>query len=188
MRSSVVLPKKDQLPFEAARKILEALKARDWNVPGITVEFYGRGSSKQVAVVRGENFRIEIGHAKDLDSKGLSQGASSVAIPGKQLEIFEDRSASLYVYVGGNWQKDRDRFLDQPKVISKYYGEGRWYLLYEDTSTLRRLTRTAILVHTTSLGNEYELQSGDPKQYKLNAVRSEIDQWLTLNVLSSLGG
>jgi hypothetical protein len=192
-------PHSRQFPFdEVCEQIVRALEERNWNVPGISVEFdvYGTGDEKyrMVRHIKGQNFKLwfcrvqgNMGHYND------TAAVTEIVIPRKELHVYDDESGPTFrVYVGKNWPKDQERWFNGSKVNSKLNGEPRWYLQYSggcfcgQAGTLHIHTgqRNAMLVHTNDLGREYDRKGREPKQYYTKTVFLEFTKWLESNVLA----
>ncbi len=170
-----------QFPFdEVCEKIVRELELRNWNVPGMTVEFheYGSGEQKFRAVehIKSLNFKLWFCRVQRLMPGGRyndTAAVTEIVIPKKELHVYEDESGpSFYTYVGNNWAQDREKFMYGSKVNSKLNGEPRLYLKYKGVcccgSTQASFgkniphthpgRRSPILVHDNDLGREYEPQ------------------------------
>jgi hypothetical protein len=123
---SITRPKPEMLrptarvfPFDAVgAEIAEALEARNWTVPGLTVEFdvYGRGDAlyRLLKKVSGSDFVLEYGRdQKNLGAFYDIAAVHRIAILKKNLTVFSDQSGPmLEEYVGRAWKSDREKFLD----------------------------------------------------------------------------
>lgn len=131
-------PKSRQFPFdEVCEQIVRALEERNWSVPGITVDFdvYGTGAQKYRTVrhIRGDGFKLwfcrpqaRMGNWND------TAAVTEIIIPQKELHVYEDESGpTYYVYVGKDWDSDKEQFLNGSKVNSKLSGKPRTYLKYK---------------------------------------------------------
>lgn len=132
-------PKSRQFPVdEICEQIVRELEKRNWQVPGIKVKFYDYGSGEQklrmLSTIQGEEFKLYFGRTQ----RGLTGGkwndlaaVTEIVIPRKEINIFEDESGpTFYLYVGENWKKDGQQFINGTKVNSKLNGEPRTYLKY----------------------------------------------------------
>lgn len=133
-------PTSRQFPVdEVCEKIVRELKRRNWHVPGITVEFDTYGSTDQemtlVRKVRGNDFRIRFGRPQGLMPGGRYYNTAAVSdlnIPQKELHVYDDESGpTFYLYVGNDWERDREKFVKGFKVSSKLYNKPRLYLTYK---------------------------------------------------------
>lgn len=135
-------PKSRQFPFdEVCEQIVRALEERNWQVPGIEVEFdeYGTGDSKfrLLRNLRGENFKLHFGRVQGRagnDSRHTwndTAAVTDIVIPKKEIHVYDDESGpTFYLYVGKHWKRDRDQFIDGSKVNSKLNGKPKMYLQY----------------------------------------------------------
>lgn len=197
-----LFPKSRQFPFdEVCERIVRALDDVSWNVPGFVIEFdvYGRGEQKfrHLLSISGGDFRLRFsrpqgrigGHWND------TAAISDVVVPGKELSVYDDESGpTLWVYVGKDWDKDKERFSKSGKYNSKLNGEPRWYLRYSGgcncQSTNMKHThsgrRSPLLVHDNDLGREYEPKGREPNSYRTDEVFTEFTLWLEDNVLAKI--
>lgn len=142
-----IYPSSRQFPFdEVAEKIVRELQKRNWLVPGIHVEFstYGSGEEKYryVSYIRGADFKIHFCRKQPRTTPGgcYNEIASvnDIVIPRKQISVYDDESGpSFYLYVGNDWEADRERFMNGSKVNGKLHGEPRTYLRYEGACDCR---------------------------------------------------
>lgn len=131
-------PTSRQFPFdEVCEQIVRALEERNWSVPGITVEFdvYGTGAQKYRLVrhIRGDGFRLNFGRPQArMGNWNDTAAVTEIVIPQKELHVYEDESGpTYYVYVGKDWDSDKEQFLNGSKVNSKLSGKPRTYLKYK---------------------------------------------------------
>jgi hypothetical protein len=184
-------PEVEEYPFDnVCKNIVQALYQRGWSVPGITVEFdesfIGHNRSMWVNHVKGDDFHIDFFRvqSRDHESKLTNMAAANrIGIPKWQLEVYEDYSGpSFYVYVGENWDVEKNRFFRGLKVNSKLYGEPRTYLKYSGTDSKYSNT----LKHDHDIGREYELNPDDKSIYLIKEVYDGITGWLVDNVLNMI--
>lgn len=132
-------PKSRKFPFdEVCEQIVRALEARNWQVPGVTIEFdvYGSGETKfrMVRYIRGQDFALRFCRVQGLLAGGRWNNIAAVTeiiIPEQELHVYEDESGpTYYLYVGGNWERDREQFLNSSKINSKLSGKPKIYLRY----------------------------------------------------------
>ncbi len=124
---------------EACEQIVRELEHRNFKVPGIEVEFDHHGSGEQkfcrVYRVEGRDFRLRFSRRQGaLPGNRWSDSAaiSEINIPKKELHIYDDESGpTLYLYVGNDWERDRDQFMNGSKVNSKLSRKPRTYLEYK---------------------------------------------------------
>lgn len=187
---------------EICSKIVRELERRNWNVPGIEVKFgeYGAGERKvrHVQYLRGENFKIWFCRVQGSLGGGLNDVAAvtEIIISQRQLNLYEDESGPTFdVYVGDNWNRDRDWFLNSSKVNSKLRNEPRRYLRFsggwkrpEEPGYQFKMPhrRAPYLVHTNDLGREYDPLPGEKNCYRTSDVLEEFSKWLKENVLKRI--
>lgn len=195
-------PTSRQFPFDAVcEQIVRTLEARNWDVPGVKVEFdvYGSGDAKyrMARTIEGDDFKLWFYRAQGHLSDRLNNSAaiSQINIPKLEITVFEDESGpSFYTYVGDNWDRDKSDFVSGFKVISKLYELPRTYLKYTGACdcgpSIMRHThsnrRSPLLVHDDNLGREYSPQDNDPMSYKTEDVFRLFVEWLTKNVLAKI--
>lgn len=187
-RPQFLYPHSRQFPFdEVAEKIVRALEKRNWKVPGINVEFdiYGSGEAKYqlVRCITGENFKLYFCRGQGrLNSRWNDTAAlCTVYIPKEILEVYEDESGpSYYLYVGNDWEADKEWFMNSIKVHSKLYHEPRRYLRYSGDTYCRRAKE---LVTDNDLGREYSPKVGEPFRINLEQKFNEMIAWLEEFVL-----
>lgn len=170
-------PKARVFPFdEVCEQIVRALEERNWNVPGISVDFdvYGSGAEKYrtVRTVKGEDFKLWFCRVQARTGKWNDTAAiMDIIIPGKELHVYDDESGPGYiVYTGMDWESDKKWFLSSTKVNSKLYNEPRRYLLYKagcDCSQTYgasfpalELLAAALAGDTTALANMHHTHTG----------------------------
>jgi len=132
-------PKSRQFPFdEVCEQIVRDLEVRNWQIPGIEVEFniYGTGEAKyqMVRCIKGSDFKLRFGRVQgSLDGRWNDTAAiTEIVIPKKELHVYDDESGpTFYLYVGKNYERDRERFMNGSKVNSKLNGEPKIYLQYK---------------------------------------------------------
>lgn len=192
-----------QYPFdEVCEQIVRALEERNWEVPGITVglDDYGSGDQKfrLVQYIRGRDFKIHFGRPQRLMPGGQwndTAAVSDITIPMRELRVCEDESGpTFYLYVGGNWGRDREKFMTGWKVNSKLNGKRRTYLHYKGAFHTDRGSypaswhhqRRTYLVHTNDLGREYDPEGDEPRFFVTSEVMEEFRQYLEQTVLASI--
>lgn len=177
-----VYPTSRQFPFdEVGEKIVRELEKRNWKVPGIIVKFgnYGSGEAKIrfIHYIQGEDFRITFG----------SDGISEVIIPQQEIFVFEDESGpTYYLYVGDDWERDKNEFMNGWKVHSKLNKERKTYLKYKGGWSGKywyQNQRSPLLLADDDLGREYEPEGDEPQQFVLKDKLKEFTDWLFKNVL-----
>lgn len=134
-------PRSRQFPFdEVCERIVRELERRNWNVPGIEVDFdvYGSGESKYQMVrhLKGADFKLWFCRTQGSAGDGYNDTAAvtEIVIPQKELHVHKDESGpTFYIYVGDDWENDKGRFMNGSKVNSKLNSEPRTYLEYKGT-------------------------------------------------------
>lgn len=131
-------PKSRQFPFdEVCEQIVRALEERNWSVPGITVDFdvYGTGAQKYrlVRYIKGDGFKVYFGRPQArMGNWNDTAAVTEIVIPQQELHVYDDESGpTYYVYVGDDWDADKEQFLNGSKVNSKLNGKPRMYLMYK---------------------------------------------------------
>lgn len=203
-------PTSRQFPFDViCETIVRELEVRNWEVPGITVEFseYGSGEQKfrHVQYIKGKDFKLWFCRKQCTMTDGRYNDIAAVTeivIPKKEIRVYEDESGpTFYLYVGDNWARDREKFMNGSKVNSKLNGEPRMYLEYKGawSNPARYIypgQRPPLLVHNNDLGREYDpkdrgkwnwltwrREPGDPTQFKTSEVMEEFTSYLEKEVL-----
>ena len=190
VKPEFLYPISRQFPFdEVAEKIVRALERRNWSVPGINVEFdtYGSGEAKYKLVRRitGKDFKLRFCRVqRTLPGRIWNDTAalSEIIIPKQEIHVYEDESGpTYYLYVGEDWEADKEWFMNSIKVHSKLDGKPRRYLRYKGTTYKQR---TIDLVADDDLGREYAPEGDEPKRFKLNQKFGEFTAYLQEVVLN----
>lgn len=184
----LLYPHSRQFPFdEVAENIVKALEKRNWNVPGITVEFYNYGSGeakyKMVDSITGDDFKLHFCRYQGrLDSiRNDIAALNSVCIPKQIIEVYSDESGpTYYLYVGENWDADKKWFMNSIKIGARERKEPRRYLKYTGNTYKKR---TIELFAYNDIGREYSPEGDEPIRFNLNEKFNEIIDWLEDNVL-----
>lgn len=201
-------PKSRQFPVdEVVENIVSALEKRHWKVDGIEVKFhdFGTGQEKfrRVDTIEGENFRLWFCRVQGKINQEWNDASAvtELNIPLKELHIYDDESGpTLFLYVGNNWEKDKNKFVHGPKVNSKLYKKPKTYLLYKgecrcmstSLDLWNRLphthlgSRPPLLAHDNDLNREYESEGDEPKEFLTSKIMEEFRVWLDENVLKPL--
>ena len=184
-------PYKLQFPFdEIAVKIVRALEKRQWTVPGITVDFFtyetNYGRYKMVNSIVGKNFKLEFGRIQGIIDGSWNNiaGLHMICIPQQAIEVYNDESGpDYYLYVGENWARDKDWFMNSYKSNGKLLGEHRRYLKYTgNIYTRRRSGRPTELIHEKSRF-EFSPRGEEPTCIDLDSKFDEFTKWIKDNVL-----
>ena len=190
VKPKFLYPYSRQFPFdEVAEKIVRALEKRNWKVPGITVEFdtYGSGELKYkfVCEINGENFRLNFCRTQEkLEGTPWNDIAAlhGIYIPKQIIEVYEEECGPRYwLYVGKDWEKDKQWFMNSIKVNAKLDGEPRRYLRYHGNTYEGRASE---LVHDNDLGREYSPIGSEPRKINLEEKFKEFTSWLEEFVLN----
>ena len=158
-------PQSRQFPFDAlCAQIVHELEERNWDVPGITAQFdtYGTGEAKYrlVRTIEGDGFRLRFGRVQGRLETTWNDTAAveAIVIPGKELRVYDEESGpTLYIYVGDNWEQDKDRFINEVKVNSLLRKQPRLYLKYKggcDCQSTADATFDAALFTTAHLSGD----------------------------------
>ena len=188
VKPKFLYPYSRQFPFdEVAEKIVRALEKRNWKVPGVTVEFYTYGSGeakyKKVQYIRGENFMLHFCRVQGSLNQYLNDTAAmnEVYIPKQGIEVYDDESGpTYYLYVGEDWEQDKQWFIDSIKVHSKLDKKPRKYLKYKGNTYKGRATK---LIHDNDLNREYSPEGDEPQTINLGKKFQEFSLWLEKFVL-----
>lgn len=197
-------PTSRQFPFdEVCERIVRGLEERNFQVPGIKVTFdeYGTGEAKfrMVKTITGNDFKLwfcrvqgRLGNGRWNDIAAVTE----IVIPMMELHVYEDEAGpTLYTYVGKNWKRDREKFMQTSKVNSKLREEPRMYLQYtggrkkpDDPGYqyYHRGRRSPYLVHTNNLGREYDPEGKEPHYFVTNEIFIQFTKWLINQVLSRI--
>lgn len=133
-------PTSRQFPFDCVcESIVRSLEERNWHVPGINVEFYKYGSGAQkfstVSYIKSKDFKLLFGRVQRTMPGGRwndTAAVTGIVIPTKELHVYDDESGpTFYLYVGNNWETDREKFMNGSKVNSKLNGKPKMYLQYK---------------------------------------------------------
>lgn len=129
-----------QFPFdETCEQIVRELEKRNWQVPGIDVEFHEYGSGEQkfraVSKIKSQDFKLWFCRVQRTMPGGRwndTAAVTEIVIPKKELHVYEDESGpTLYIYAGKNYERDREKFMNGSKVNSKLNKEPKMYLQYK---------------------------------------------------------
>lgn len=188
-KPTFLYPHSRQFPFdEVAEKIVRALEKRNWNVPGISVDFYTYGSGeakyKMVSNIMGNDFKLYFcrSQGKLNARKNDIAALDTVCIPKEILKVYSDESGpTYYLYVGNNWEGDKNWFMNSSKVHSKLNKKPRRYLRYIGNTYQRRATD---LISNNDLDREYSPEADEPVRINLQQKFDEFTAWLEESVLN----
>lgn len=177
-------------PFDAAAKaLIDELRRVGWEAPGIDVKVRTCGSERMplrhVSEISGETvdgpFRIRFGRAQgqiaeerpdgSIERWSHPTGVSELNLPIRggarrlqiHLEVWNpgDGSPTLYRYVGDDWSRDADRFMNGFKCNAKLNKEPRTYLKYKAEGH----GASARFVSDTDLGREYAPEGNEQRSF-----------------------
>lgn len=189
MKPKFLYPHSRKFPFdEIAEKIVKALEKRNWKVPGITIKFdtYGGGEEKYQLVrsITGDNFKLYFYREQGKINERWADTAAlnEVCIPKQILKVYADESGpTYYLYVGKNWEGDKEWFMNYIMGNSKLYKEPRRYLKYSGKIYKQKSTKE--LVIDDNNGREYCCEGDEPVRFNLEQKFNEITEWLKEFVL-----
>lgn len=202
--TTFLYPRSRQYPVDkVCERIVRALEKRGWNVPGIQVEYYDSKSKglkyRHVSKIEGEDFKLWFCRIQGSINAYKNDIAAihEIVIPRRQLVVHEDESGPVfYTYVGDDWEKDKDTFMNRWKLRSKFDGKPKTYLKYTGrsgpldengySSQTYLHKRHPYLVNDDDLGREYQACGGEPIYFHTNEVFREIIGWLKVNVLERI--
>ncbi len=193
-----------QFPVDGVCSIIvKALEERNWQIPGIDVEFHEYGSGEQkfrhVSQITSQDFKLRFGRKQHTMPGGQWNDIAAVTeivIPKKELHIYNDESGpTFYLYVGNDWEQDRDQFMNALKVHSKLDGRPKIYLRYSGACRCGGITdwphthagrRSPLLEHTNDLGREYDPEGDEPTCFQTQRVLEEYEQYLEQVILKRI--
>ena len=181
-------PRSRQFPVdEVAEKIVRAIEKRNWKVPGIRLEFetYGfRGVDYiYISTISGDNFKLEFLRSQREIFDGVNDIAAiyKMIIPKEQLSVYQDESGPAYVmYVGDNWDRDKEWFMTSFKFHDKMNNKPKKYLRYEGD---KRCERSENLVAIKDC-REYGPEGDEPVSFNLEETFKRFNDWMEKNILS----
>lgn len=189
-----------QFPFDSTcDQIVRELEKRNWQVPDIAVEFheYGDGGQKfcMVSQIKGHDFKLRFCREQCLLPGNRFNDTAAVAkivIPKRELSVYVDESGPVFhLYVGNDYERDRNKFMNCLKVNSKLRGEPKMYLRYHGACYcsdgfphIHPNERPPYLAHTNDLGREYDHGDDKPKLFSTAEVMRGFKQYLEYFVLN----
>lgn len=198
---TMLRPTAQQFPFdETCAQITQALEARNWQVPGLTVKFrtYGSGDSlyRIVNEVRGDDFVLNFGRSQGrLGYYNDTAAIDRIAIPGRDLSVYTEECGPTFAeYIGDDWMADREQFL---RYGAKFQDDKSGHYIAFDATCDCRNTRGAsysalgLLMGESDLTHTHEnrrspilsAKSDKERRYRTNDIYNEFADWLTENVL-----
>jgi len=189
VKPQFLYPYSRQFPFdEVAERIVRAMEKRNWEVPGISVDFYTYGSGeakyKMVNNIVGDDFKLHFGRPQGQisDNKNDIAALANVCIPKEILQVYEDESGpTYYLYVGNNWDGDRAWFMNSIKIHAKLNAEPRRYLNYRGNTYQTRATE---LISDSDGNRDYSPEGDEPVRINLQHKFNEFTAWLEEHVLN----
>ena len=180
---TLLYPRLRRYPFDRiCERIVRELERRNWEVPGIKVEFHSFVSDGQeyryVYRIEGDGWRLTFLRIQ-YGNWHISRlyNVSDIHIPRMELNVYPDDSGpDLYVYVGNNWEADKNRFFNSVKVNSKFLGEPRWYVQYSGYYNNR-------MKPSRDLGRQYGPRPWEHRFYFNFTVYLKFARWLWWHVL-----
>lgn len=199
----LLLPSASHFPFDCVcGEFVRLLVERNFEVPGVEVEFHRYFGCIHVAEIEGDDFRLRF-HRKQGELSWRYNDTSAVSEltidgpPPMQLTIYSDNSGpTLYVYVGNDWEADRLSFVRNIKVSARQRGERRTYLGYHGSDAPDRYVRYGVdwkwygrgssyyqvarhlIADRDALGREYEPGGDEPTEYATGEIFTAFDEWL----------
>ena len=194
-------PTKRQFPFdEVCDRIVRALAARAFAVPGFVVEQHDYGSGAQklrhVSSIKSAQSAIDLGHHDVKIEFGRPQGTlpggrwndcaavGAVQLPKRSLRVYEDESGPTYeIYVGDDWERDRSTWWTRPNA--RLNNEPRLCVRYSGAYPRYRGKRPPQLA-AESDRREYEPEGKEPRTFDTAAVMEEFRAYLHDVVLPAI--
>lgn len=176
-------PTQCQYPMDiVCQKIVSELEKQRWECPGIVTIL----RDHKVHTITGRHFKITF----SLNSNVITE----IIIPKKELRVFTDQSGpELFIYVGKNWEKDREQFVNGQKVMAKTKGKPRTYLAYvgkdsiiPNVQVVKKRKLAEYLVVTNNFDRDYSAEKDDPIYYKTDEIFQEFVSYLEENVLKEI--
>lgn len=187
----MLMPKPGLYPVDAdIAELAEALKARNWQVPGLKVTFrtYGSGDAMHRIIdeISGHHFLIRFGRpqgSSPIDPPEFTDtgAADAVVVRGTELRLYSDSNLTLNTYVGDDLDRDWEKWSQSFKDMAKHRSEPRWYLRYQARCgcggagglkhTHSGMTGDVFLPDND--WREYQPEGKDPTSYKVSRVMSE---------------
>jgi hypothetical protein len=185
-------PSSRKFPFdEVCEQIVRELELRNFDVPGMRVEFdvYGSGEQKLrcVRAVESDGYLVDGRRVGDFRIAWNDTAAvNSIALRCKKLDVYEDESGPRFkVYVGSDWEAEGKSFMHGYGINSKLDGKPRTYLLYKGECTCgenrgiwsgrhtHSKRRSPLLVADNDLGREYDPEH-EPREYGTAEIMLEL--------------
>jgi hypothetical protein len=190
-----------QFPFDAiCNQIAQALEARNWDIPGLTVKFhtYGSGASlyRILEEVKGEDFVLRFGRSQGrLGYYNDTAAIDRIAIPRKDLAVYTEECGPTFAeYIGDDWAADREQFLNCGTKFRD--DESGRYIAFNavcDCRSTRGASFPALdflsgapnLTHTHEGRRSPVLVATSDKErrYRTDDIYNEFAAWLEENVL-----
>jgi len=185
-------PKSKAYPIidEVCEQIVREIEKRDWNVPGMKVEFndYTHGDKKyrHVSTIEGDDFKLYFSRQQDKLGEHHVDNAAvrTINIPKMEISVYSDLSGpAFYNYIGNDWEADKVAF-GGTKINSKADNEPRIYLYYEGRYKKGELAER--LEYETNRSREYGPEGEEAKSHNTSIVLQTFGIWLTDCVLKKI--
>ncbi len=183
-----------QYPFDGiCEQIIRELAVRNFNVPGMKIDFhrFGSGRAKCVRVnsIEGNNFRLwfsrSLGKIGKTGARN-SSGASIIIIPGMQLLLYSPSDGcgpTVYKYAGSNWAEDCESFKSEMFRIDAIPP----YIVYTGKGNK---SPGNFWPDRLNLDNDFDWQNklsqGHPASLKTDEIFNLARDWLNENVLAAI--
>ena len=197
MNAQFLYPTSRQYPIDAVcEEIVRALEARNFDVPGIAVDFYTYGSGEQhvrhLSTATGENFSLHFGRPQGTlpgDTWNDCAAVSTVTVGDKKLSIYQAGAGPrFWLYVGDD-PVSRRKFLASswPGVNSKLNGEPRTYLTYRGNYANEQgyARQGSMLLHNDDFGREYD-PIDEPSVFVTSGIMRLFESYLREVVLAQI--
>lgn len=192
LKPRFVFPSGKQFVFDkTANSIVHAIAKRNWNVPGLKIEYElrGMGEDKRICVskISGEDFRMFFYTWRNHGEREtrFDDAVCEICIPKLSIKVFgNEEGPFVYHYVGDDWEADKEWFMDGEKRHAKLRGEPRRYLVYAGKHLPGRENRRPETIEAfDDDGREYSSGVGDPRKYDTCGRLLFFDSWLKSQVL-----
>gem|GEM_PF-6953596 len=159
-------------PFDpVCREIVLALHERDWEVPGVNVQFLSFGSMRgwlKLWEMRTLNCLLRF-------SRQGSAAVGEIVTPFGHLIVDDPSRVFFYKYVGRDWRNHRKDFLYRVKIWSRELERPRTYLMYVGKGQY-----PTFLNHTNFRGKEYDRSNApeEPERFETQEVMDDFREYL----------
>ena len=201
MTRQFLYPTGRQFPFdEVCARIVRALEARAFQVPGFVVELRDYGSGQQllqcVSSIKSNPSAIDLGQHDVKIEFGRPQGrlpggrwnnaagVNAVQLPRRSLRVYEDESGPTYsVYVGDDWERDRSTWWT--RLNARLHKDPRLCVHYAGAYPRYKGFRPALLAAVRD-HREYEPEGAEPVEFDTATIMEEFRAYLTDVVLPAI--